>query len=64
VVRALCDGASLCECNTMSLEIGRAGLRSIPLAYMACVSNTGSEATCQAIRMARAYTSRGHVIVI
>src|SRR5581483_5399892 len=66
VERVLHDGASLFGVNTTPLEGELAELicDAIPFADLACVLNTGSEATYQAIRAARAYTSRDHIIVM
>jgi glutamate-1-semialdehyde 2,1-aminomutase len=36
----------------------------LPFADLVCVLNTGSEATCEAIRAARAFTSRDHIMVM
>jgi glutamate-1-semialdehyde 2,1-aminomutase len=66
VEAALRDGSSLFGINTTTLEGDLAELicDSVPFADLACVLNTGSEATYQAIRVARAFTSRDHVIVM
>jgi glutamate-1-semialdehyde 2,1-aminomutase len=66
VERVLRDGSSLFGVNTTSLEGELAELicESVPFAELACVVNTGSEATYQAIRLARAATSRDHIIVM
>ena len=64
--RVLHDGSSLFGVNTTALEGELAELicESAPFADMVGVLNTGSEATYQAIRAARAYTSRDHIIVM
>jgi glutamate-1-semialdehyde 2,1-aminomutase len=66
VERVLRDGSSLFGAGTTALEGKFAELicESIPFADLACVLNTGSEATYQAIRVARAFTSRDHIIVM
>lgn len=66
VERVLGDGSSLFGAGTTVLEGTLAELicQSVPFADLVCVLNTGSEATCQAIRVARAFTSRDHVIVM
>ena len=66
VERVLHDGSSLFGVNTTSLEGELAGLicESVPFADLASVFNSGSEATAQAIRLARAYSSRDHIIVM
>jgi len=66
VERALRDGSSLFGAGTTTLEGTLAELicESIPFADLVCVLNTGSEATYQAIRAARAFTSRDHIIVM
>jgi glutamate-1-semialdehyde 2,1-aminomutase len=66
VERVLRDGSSLFGVNTTPLEGELAELicDSVPFAELATVLNTGSEATYQAIRVARAYTGRDHVIVM
>lgn len=66
VERVLRDGSSLFGAGTTTLEGKLAGLicESIPFADLVCVLNTGSEATYQAIRAARAFTSRDHIIVM
>ena len=60
------DGSSLFGVNTTTLEGELAELicESVPFADMAAVLNTGSEATCEAIRVARAFTGRDHVIIM
>lgn len=45
-------------------ELARLFLRCVPSADKVQFFNTGSEATAQAIRVARAWTGRGHVILI
>jgi glutamate-1-semialdehyde 2,1-aminomutase len=66
VENVLHDGSSLFGVNTTALEGELAELicESAPFADMVGVLNTGSEATYQAIRAARAYTSRDHIIVM
>jgi glutamate-1-semialdehyde 2,1-aminomutase len=66
VERVLRDGSSLFGVNTTPLEGELAELicDSVPFADLATVLNTGSEATYQAIRVARAYTGRDHVVVM
>jgi glutamate-1-semialdehyde 2,1-aminomutase len=66
VVRVLRDGASLYGAGTTVLE-GR--LAELICRYVASVEsvqflNSGSEATYQAIRLARAVTGRDHIIVM
>ena len=66
VERVLRDGTSLFGVNTTAMEGELADLicQSVPFADQVGVLNTGSEATYQAIRAARAYTSRDHIIVM
>src|SRR5204862_7417964 len=66
VEAVLHDGSSLFGVNTTLLEGHLAELicDAVPFADMTCVLNSGSEATYQAIRAARAFTSRDHVIVM
>jgi glutamate-1-semialdehyde 2,1-aminomutase len=66
VERVLRDGSSLFGAGTTVLEGTLAELicESIQFADLVCVLNTGSEATYQAIRVARAFTSRDHIIVM
>jgi glutamate-1-semialdehyde 2,1-aminomutase len=66
VERVLRDGTSLFGVNTTAMEGELADLicQSVPFADQVGVLNTGSEATYQAIRVARAYTSRDHIIVM
>jgi glutamate-1-semialdehyde 2,1-aminomutase len=66
VETALRDGASLFGVNTTRLEGRLAELvcESVPFADSVCILNSGSEATYQAIRAARAYTGRDHIIVM
>lgn len=66
VERVLHDGSSLFGVNTTTLEGELAELicESVPFADLAAVLNTGSEATCEAIRAARAFTARDHIIVM
>ncbi len=63
---ALRDGSSLYGVNTTAAEGELAELicDSVSFADMACVVNTGSEATYQAIRAARAVTGRDHIVVM
>ncbi len=63
---ALRDGSSLFGVNTTLAEGELAELicEAAPFADLACVLNTGSEATYQAIRVARAFTGRDHIIVM
>lgn len=66
VARVLKEGASLYGSGTTILE-GR--LAELMCTYVASVQsvqflNSGSEATCQAIRLARAMTGRDHIIVM
>ena len=66
VMRVLCDGASLYGSGTTVLE-GRLGeliCRHVPSVESVQLLNTGSEATYQAIRLARAATGRDHIIVM
>ncbi|HWB87486.1 MAG TPA: aspartate aminotransferase family protein [Bryobacteraceae bacterium] len=66
VEQVLRNGTSLFGVNTTTLEGDLAELicEAVPFADQVCVLNTGSEATYQAIRAARAYTSRDHIIVM
>jgi glutamate-1-semialdehyde 2,1-aminomutase len=66
VERVLRDGSSLFGVNTTTLEGRLAELicECVPFADSVQVVNTGSEATYQAMRAARAFTSRDHVIVM
>src|SRR5438067_857477 len=66
VERTLHDGSSLFGVNTTALEgeLAELVLESVPFADLVCVLNTGSEATSQAIRVARAFTLRDHIIVM
>lgn len=66
VERVLHDGSSLFGVNTTQLEGKLAELicESVPFADAVQVLNTGSEATYQAIRLARAFTNRDHIIVM
>jgi glutamate-1-semialdehyde 2,1-aminomutase len=66
VERVLHNGSSLFGVNTTTLEGELAELicESVPFADLAAVLNTGSEATGQAIRAARAFTKRDHIIVM
>lgn len=64
VVKALRDRASLFGSGTTELEGVLAELicKHVPAAESVQVLNTGSEATYQAIRLARAVTGRDHII--
>jgi glutamate-1-semialdehyde 2,1-aminomutase len=66
VERVLRDGSSLFGVNTTRLEGRLAELvcEAVPFADSVCVLNSGSEATYQAVRAARAFTGRDHVIVM
>lgn len=66
VIRALRDGSSLFGSGTTVMEGRLAELicDNIPFADSVQFLNTGSEATYQAIRVARAATGRDHVIVM
>jgi glutamate-1-semialdehyde 2,1-aminomutase len=66
VIRVLRDGASLYGSGTTLLEGQLAELicRNVPSAESVQFLNTGSEATYQAVRLARAVTGRDHIIVI
>jgi glutamate-1-semialdehyde 2,1-aminomutase len=66
VERSLHDGSSLFGANTTRLEGRLAELicKAVPFADSVQILNTGSEATYQAIRLARAFTSRDHIIVM
>jgi glutamate-1-semialdehyde 2,1-aminomutase len=66
VHKALCDGESLFGCGTTIFEGRLAELicHNIPWVQSVQFLNTGSEATYQAIRVARAATGRGHIIVM
>ncbi len=66
VKRTLSGGASLYGSGTTELEGRLAELicRNVPCADSVQLLNTGSEATYQALRLARAVTGRDHVIVI
>jgi glutamate-1-semialdehyde 2,1-aminomutase len=66
VERSLHDGSSLFGANTTRLEGRLAELicRAVPFADSVQILNTGSEATYQAIRLARAFTSRDHILVM
>ncbi len=66
VIRSLRDGASLFGSGTTLLE-GRLAefiCDSVPFVDRVQLLNTGSEATYQAIRAARAITGRDHIIVM
>ncbi|MCC6859156.1 MAG: aminotransferase class III-fold pyridoxal phosphate-dependent enzyme, partial [Bryobacterales bacterium] len=66
VVRTLSEGASLYGSGTTELEGRLAELmcRHVPPVESVQFLNTGSEATAQAIRLARAVTERDHIIVM
>lgn len=66
VIRVLRDGASLYGSGTTTLEGRLADLicECVPWIESVQLLNTGSEATYQAIRLARAVTGRDHVIVM
>lgn len=66
VISVLQEGASLYGSGTTELE-GRLGeliCRHIPAVESVQLLNTGSEATYQAIRLARAVTGRDHIVVM
>jgi glutamate-1-semialdehyde 2,1-aminomutase len=66
VISVLRKDASLYGSGTTELEGQLAELicRHVPAAESIEILNTGSEATCQAIRLARAVTHRDHIIVM
>jgi len=66
VIRVLRDGDSLYGSGTTLLEGRLAEMicRHVPWAESVQFLNTGSEATYQAIRLARAVTGRDHIIVM
>ena len=66
VTRVLREGASLYGSGTTVLEGRLAELicEHVPSVESAQFLNSGSEATCQAIRLARAATGRDHLIVM
>jgi len=66
VISAMRDGMSLYGTGTTEQEGELAELicNNIPWVESVQVLNTGSEATAQAIRLARAYTERDHIIVM
>ncbi len=66
VIRVLREGASLFGSGTTELEGTLAELicKHVPAAESVQMLNTGSEATYQAIRLARAITGRNHLIRI
>ena len=66
VISVLGRAASLYGSGTTELEGQLAELicRHVPAAESVQFLNTGSEATCQAIRLARAVTGRDHIIVM
>ena len=66
VKQSIDDGASLFGANTTRLEGRLAELicKSIPFVDSVQIVNSGSEATYQAIRLARAFTGRDHIIVM
>jgi len=65
IISVLREDASLYGSGTTELEGRLAELicRTVPAAESVELLNTGSEATCQAIRLARAVTHRDHIIV-
>lgn len=66
VIRVLQSGESLFGAGSTVME-GQLAERictHIPWVESVQILNTGSEATCQAIRLARAFTGRDHVIVM
>jgi len=66
VARVVRDGASLFGAGSTRLEceLGELICSHIPWVESVQILNTGSEATYQAIRLARAVTGRDHVIVM
>lgn len=66
VTRVLAEGHSLYGSGTTELEGRLAQLicESVPFIESVALLNTGSEATYQAIRLARAATGREHIIVM
>ncbi len=66
VMRVLADGSSLYGTGTTELEGRLAELicSHVPAVDSIQLLNTGSEATYQAIRLARAVTARDHIIVM
>ncbi len=64
VIKVIRDGASLFGSGTTAFEGKLAELicTHVPAAEMVQVLNTGSEATYQALRLARAFTGRNHII--
>src|SRR4030095_53704 len=66
VIRTLRSGMSLFGSGTTELEGQLAELvcRHVPSSDSIKVLNTGSEATYQALRLARAVTDRDHIIVM
>lgn len=66
VEHTLRDQSSLFGANTTRLEGRLAELicRAVPFADSVQILNTGSEATYQAIRLARAFTGKDHIIVM
>lgn len=66
VIRVMHDGMSLYGAGTTTLEGRLAELicECVPFAESAAILNTGSEATYQAMRVARAATGRDHFIVM
>ncbi len=66
VVRVLRDGASLYGSGTTTLEGRLAELmcQAVPWIESVQLLNTGSEATYQALRLARAVTGRDHIVVM
>jgi glutamate-1-semialdehyde 2,1-aminomutase len=66
VIKAIYDNKSLFGSSTNELEIQLAKLlcELIPSLELIQITNTGSEATAHAIRLARAYTGRDHIILM
>jgi len=66
VRRVLTDGASLYGSGTTVLEgrLAELACKHVPAIEAVQLLNTGSEATYQAIRLARAITGRDHIIVM
>lgn len=66
VIRVLREGASLYGSGTTVLEgrLAEVICQRVPSAESIQLLNSGSEATYQAIRLARAFTGRDHIIVM
>ena len=66
VIRTLQSGESLfgAGCTVMEGRLAELICRHVPWVESVQIVNTGSEATAQAIRLARAVTGRDHVIVM